>query len=50
MSSVLISRVVSHKYLYLICHSCGGSNPEPKPLEETDKVVGKKKETFKGGI
>jgi hypothetical protein len=25
--------VVSHKYLYHICHSCGGRNPEPKPLD-----------------
>jgi len=25
--------VPSHKYLYLICHSCESRNPEPKPLD-----------------
>jgi hypothetical protein len=25
--------MLSHKYLYLICHFCEGRNPEPKPLD-----------------
>ncbi|OGW53354.1 MAG: hypothetical protein A2Y81_03565 [Nitrospirae bacterium RBG_13_43_8] len=27
------TNVASHKYLYLICHSCESRNPEPKPLD-----------------